>query len=364
MIKTVLKIIFALAGIVLLIWFLIQIQTILAYLLVAWIVALIGRPIYNLFGRLHIRGRILPAGVRSILTMLIIFCAIGMVIAMFLPLIFFEIKHLSQLDTNDIRASVDPLITWLKDIGGRFNIESMRELDEAQILTYIYNSINFGAIPDMLNAVLGIFGNTLVAVFSVAFITFFFLKDRDMSTNLILYLVPASKEENMRRIVVNTRLTLSRYFLGLVMQITAVALCVFVGLSIVGVENALLIAFFSGLANLIPYLGPWIGALFGLFILVSNNIDASFAEVVKPKIYGLLIVYAITQMIDNYILQPTIFSNSIHAHPLEIFIVILIAGTLGGVIGMIVAVPLYAFFRIVFMELNREFRFLENIKSK
>ncbi len=364
MVKTVLKIVFALAGIVLLMWFLIQIQTILIYLVVAWIVALIGRPIYNLFGRLKIRGRALPGGVKSILTMLIIFGAIGMTVAMFLPLIFFEIKHLSQLDTEDIRASIDPLLLWLKDTGSRYNVESMRDLDESQILSYIYNSINFGAIPNMLNAVLGIFGNTLVAVFSVAFITFFFLKDREMSTNLLLYLVPTSKEANVRRIVVNTRLTLSRYFLGLVLQITAVALCVFIGLSIVGIKNALLIAFFSGLANLIPYLGPWIGALFGMFILVSNNIDTSFTEVVKPKLYGLLIVYAITQMIDNYILQPTIFSNSINAHPLEIFIVILIAGTLAGVIGMIAAVPLYAFFRIVFMELNREFHFLENIKSR
>jgi predicted PurR-regulated permease PerM len=101
-----------------------------------------------------------------------------------------------------------------------------------------------------------------------------------------------------------------------------------------------------------------------MFIVVSNNISASFVDVVQPKLMGLVVVYAITQMLDNYIFQPTIFSNSIHAHPLEIFLVILIAGTLGGIIGMVIAIPLYAFMRIVFIEMNREFGFIERLKAR
>jgi predicted PurR-regulated permease PerM len=69
-------------------------------------------------------------------------------------------------------------------------------------------------------------------------------------------------------------------------------------------------------------------------------------------------------MIDNYVFQPAIFSNSINAHPLEIFIVILVAGSLGGVLGMIAAIPVYSFLRIVFREMNRELRWLERLKQR
>jgi predicted PurR-regulated permease PerM len=144
----------------------------------------------------------------------------------------------------------------------------------------------------------------------------------------------------------------------------AITTCIFIGLQIVGVENALLIAVFTGIVNLVPYLGPWIGASFGIFILVANNIDASFVDVIEPKIIGMLIVFATTQLIDNYLFQPAIFSNSINANPLEIFVVILVAGSLGGVTGMIAAIPVYSFIRIVFKEMNKEFRWLQRIKER
>ncbi|NEN23096.1 AI-2E family transporter [Cryomorpha ignava] len=192
----------------------------------------------------------------------------------------------------------------------------------------------------------------------------FFLKDKNTIRKLVLAISPMRMEKAVDQIFVNTNKILSRYFLGLLVQIVAITTCVYIGLSIVGVQNALLIATFTGIANLVPYLGPWIGASFGAFILLANNIAYSFSDVVGPKMLGLVLVFTITQLLDNYIFQPAIFSNSIKAHPLEIFLVILIACSLGGILGMVAALPVYSFLRIVFTEMNREFSWLDSIKSR
>lgn len=364
MVQNVLRILLIVAVIALGFWFLIEIQTIIIYVVVSWVVALIGRPLFKLLDQVSVRGRHLPAAVKSALTLIFILAVLVLTIGIFMPLIFDEARRLSSIDVASVKNSLQPAVASIKSVGEKYGIEPLRQINESQISNYVFDSVNFSAIPTLLNSALSIFGNLLVATFSVAFISFFFLKDKAMVTDVIMLITPKSKEASAKRIILNTRQTLSRYFLGLLLQITAITICVYIGLSFLGIQNALLIAFFSGLANLIPYLGPWIGAFFAMFIVVSNNISASFTDVVQPKLMGLVVVYAITQMLDNYIFQPTIFSNSIHAHPLEIFLVILIAGTLGGVMGMVIAIPLYAFARIVFIEMNREFGFIERLKAR
>ena len=345
-------------------WLVYQSTTIIIYILVSIVVALIGRPLFNMMDRLTIRGKHLSDGLKAALTLLVLFGLLGGLLSTFLPMIFSEAQLLTKLDLDQVKGAMSPGLDWFNRTFENLTPGNAQEYNETQVIQYVFDSLDISALPQLLNSFVGTMGSILIAVFSVAFISFFFLKDKNMMTQVVMKITPHSKEAGIKRILVNTRRTLSRYFLGLLLQVLAITVCIFIGLSIVGVENALLIAVFTGIVNLVPYLGPWIGASFGIFIVVANNIDASFVEIIQPKLIGLIIVFATTQMIDNYVFQPAIFSNSINAHPLEIFIVILVAGSLGGVLGMIAAIPVYSFLRIVFREMNRELRWLERLKDR
>jgi predicted PurR-regulated permease PerM len=364
MIKNFLRIVFIGGLLFLLGWLIYETTTVITYILVAIILALIGRPLFNALDRLTIRGRHLSNGIKAAITLLVIFGLIGGLIGAFLPMILTEAQLLTKIDLEQIKSALSPSLDRFNQAVRRFSPGNSQEYSESEVIQYLFESLDLRAVPQVLNSLVGTAGNLLIAIFSVAFISFFFLKDKNLMTDVILKVTPHSKEVSIRRILVNTRRTLSRYFLGLLLQVIAITLCIFIGLSIVGVKNALLIAFFTGIVNLVPYLGPWIGASFGVFILVANNLDASFAEVIQPKLLGLVVVFGTTQLIDNYVFQPAIFSNSINAHPLEIFIVILVAGSLGGVAGMIAAIPVYSFLRIVFNEMDRELHWLERLKSR
>ena len=362
--RRILKFIALLGLLFLLGWLIYESTTIIVYILLSLVVALIGRPLFKLLERIQIRGKHLPNAVKAALTLLIIFGLLGGLLSFFVPMILMEAQLLTKIDLDQVKSALSPGLEWLNQMVNRINPDAGSEVNENSIVKHLFDSLELSAFPEFINSVIGALGNLLIAVFSIAFMSFFFLKDKDVLTNVAMELVPGSKEKSVENIFRNTRNTLSRYFLGLLIQVIAITTCIFIGLQIVGVENALLIAVFTGIVNLIPYLGPWIGASFGIFILVANNIDASFMDVIEPKIIGMLIVFASTQMIDNYIFQPAIFSNSINANPLEIFIVILIAGSLGGVTGMIAAIPVYSFIRIVFKEMNREFGWLRRIKER
>lgn len=348
----------------LVLWVLWEGRTILLYFLVASVIALIGRPLLNALEKIRVRGKHLPRALNAILALLILAGAVFGIIGVFFPLLMREAQVLYGINFSEVKDSLSPAISNANRFLENLGFNQFAGMNEGAFLEYVFGSIDFRSLPSVINNVLGLFGNALIAVFSVAFMTYFLLRDEGILPRIILAVTPGSHEKSAKHIIDRTRRTLTRYFIGLVLQVTAITLCVWIGLSMIGVKNALLIGFFTGLANLIPYLGPWIGATFGVIIMVSNNMGMGFYEVIVPKFYALLAVFAATQLIDNYVFQPLIFSTSIHAHPLEIFIVILVAGSLGGILAMVAAIPTYAFIRIVLIELNREFGVLEAIKRR
>ena len=166
----------------------------------------------------------------------------------------------------------------------------------------------------------------------------------------ILTLVNNKVEGRVAKSFEKIKNLLSRYFLGLLLQISILLIIYSLVLFIFGIENAFVIAFLCALLNLIPYLGPIIGGILMLLLTMNSNIDADFSTVILPKTIYVMIGFIVGQLIDNFFSQPIIFSNSVKSHPLEIFIVILASGTLFGPVGMIVAVPTYTAIKVVLQE--------------
>ena len=178
---------------------------------------------------------------------------------------------------------------------------------------------------------------------------------------MIQSLVPNEYEAKAAHAIDQTSKLLIRYFSGILLQMAIVTLLVSVPLRIMGIDNALLIAFFAAILNVIPYIGPIIGALFGVVITLSSNPSAPFYSEMMPEMIRVLSVFIIMQIIDNFVLQPIIFSKSVKAHPLEIFLVVLIGAKLGGILGMVLAIPLYTVFRVIGKVFLSEFKVIQNL---
>ena len=185
-----------------------------------------------------------------------------------------------------------------------------------------------------------------------------------MIQRFVLKLVPKNKENKTVSSITTIKNLLSRYFVGLVLQLTLLFIFYAATLLLVGIENALVIAFLCALFNVIPYVGPIIGAILMVAMTMTSNVDLDFYSETLPKIGYVLIGITIGQLVDNFFSQPFIYSNSVKSHPLEIFLIIIIAGLLFGVIGMIVAVPGYTVLKVILKEFVGENRMIRYMTQK
>ena len=161
-----------------------------------------------------------------------------------------------------------------------------------------------------------------------------------------------SREDSVAQTVKDTEHLLSRYFIGLIIEVIGVILVDFLGLWLIariGVNYAIGIAFIAGLLNVIPYVGPLLGELIGVVLCVVLKYGAGIGLNVDIWVFALIVlaIMLTAQLIDNFIYQPLIYSTSIKSTPLEIFIVLLMAGTIGGTVGLLVGIPAYTVIRVI-----------------
>ena len=227
----------------------------------------------------------------------------------------------------------------------------------------IFSFFNPARIPELFSSIVGFMGNFLIGIMSILFITFFFLKEGDLFVNFLKALVPNNFEGQVMHAVDDASRLLRRYFVGVSGQVTIISIFMWILLSIIGIKNAILIAFFAALINVIPYLGPIIGAAFGVFITISSNLDLGldFYTEMLPLILKVVAAFGAMQLLDNFLLQPFIFSNSVLAHPLEIFIIILVGAKLSGIMGMILAIPVYTVIRVIARAFLSEFKIVQKL---
>jgi len=329
--------------------------------MIAAVIALIGRPVVKQLERIHIGKFHFPNWANVIATMLLfLFLGVG-TFRILIPLVGAELDRLQSVDIEKLIDGSEATMAAIKMRLDKWGINYDEALSTEQMYTYVQDLFSAVSFSSIANSLLSTFGNLFIAAFSVLFISFFLLKERQILHNIIFTLTPDSQAIKMENIVNNTKRLLSRYFVGLLIQVTLIATLVSVGLLIVGVENAIILGCIAGLFNLVPYIGPFAGATFGILFTFALNLNMDLNTIVVPLILKMAVVYAIVQLLDNLVFQPLIFSNSVFAHPLEIFLVISIAGTLMGVIGMFLAIPLYTFVRIIAKEFLSEFKVVQSL---
>lgn len=351
--KGILQAVAIIFGFVFLGWFFYNIQSVLLYIVLAGVVTLIGRPIV-----LFLKERLLFKNLLAvILTMVIIFGFLIGLLLLFIPLIKQQSHNLSLLNIDSLSMTVENLYSEILVYfsGSNFDLES--KVNNSDFM----NSIDFGFIPEFINSFLSALGSFSIGLFSVIFISFFLLKDSKLLENGILTFIPDEKETRFEQSLVKIKNLLSRYFIGLVFQIMVLFIIYSFVLLFFGIDNAVVIAFLCALLNIIPYLGPLIGAFVMIFLTMSSNLGQDFSTVILPTTIYVMIGFIIGQLIDNFLSQPLIFSNSVRSHPLEIFLVIIIGGLLFGVLGMIAAVPSYTVIKVISKEFLSENKIVKRL---
>lgn len=328
-----------LTAIGLILYFLNAVYVVLLYVLIAAVVSLIGRPIV-LFLRNKLR---MGQNLAAITTMSLLMGILALVIALVVPLLAQQGENLSLLDLKGLKATLEDLyreVTLYFGIEDRYLIQNLSE-------SSLFKNISLEQLPAFFNSVLSMLGNFSAGLFSVVFISFFFLKDSVLFENGILTFIPTAEKEKTKLAFKKIKDLLSRYFLGLLFQILILFVIYSIVLGIFSVPNAWVIAFLCALLNLIPYVGPVVGGLLMMFLTMSSHLGASFNEVILPKTTYVMVGFIIGQLVDNFFSQPFIFSKSVKSHPLEIFLIILCGGLLWGASGMVVAIPLYTAIKVV-----------------
>tara|TARA_B100000795_G_scaffold270024_1_gene261987 strand:- start:8088 stop:9170 length:1083 start_codon:yes stop_codon:yes gene_type:complete len=338
-------------GILLLGYFLYTIQSVIIYIIIAGILSLIARPVI-IFLRRKLK---LPNTIAVIATMLLMLSLLTGLVFLFIPLILEQGKSLSLLEVDKLQENVQQIFNQTTAYFSSKGIDVLSEIKNVDFVS------QFKEIPNLLNSVLGALGSLSVGLFSVLFISFFFMKDSRLLKKGIMTMIPNGTEGRFSKSLETINDLLSRYFIGLLFQITILFIFYTIILLAFDIHNAVVIAFLCALLNLIPYVGPMIGAVIMFVLSMTSNIGLDFQTEILSTSLWILFWYLIAQLVDNFASQPLIFSKTTKSHPLEIFLIIVIGGLLFGVVGMITAVPLYTALKVILKEFLSENKIVKSI---
>lgn len=334
---------------------------VVSYVLISWIISMAGDPIMKL---LLFRFKLLRLGVgkslAALMTIILIFSLIGLVLWFFVPIVVQQAVILSKVDFHSISTAlqqpIDKINHWLRSLG----LEPGPSAAD-QVKSLLGNYFDPAKLSGFFGSILSQAGHLIIGLFSIVFISFFFLKERNLFKQMIIAAVPANSVKKVRKVIEEVSNLLTKYFGGIVLQMAMLTLLITAGLSLIGIRNAILIAVFYAVMNIIPYLGPIIGAAFGCLLTISSNLELDFYLQIMPLLTKALVIFLIVKLLDDFILQPYIFSKRVQAHPLEIFLVIMIGARMNGILGMVLAIPTYTIFRVIAREFLSEFRIIRKM---
>lgn len=333
------------------------------FILISAVLSFIGRPLVNILSEVKIKDLTIPSWLSATMTLVFMWGIAIVAIWILVPLIMEKINAVTAYDLTTFTNSFDSdLLTFELFMKNKFAIDinvsaTLSDSLSAKVSEYITPTII--KLSTIFDKVISF----VIGAFSVSFITFFFLRENALFKDGVAILFPSKYETNVKRALDSSTNLLSRYFIGLFVESTikliiiSVALKLWIGLS---VADAVVIGLISAILNVIPYIGPIIGALVGVIVAVASP-ELAMSASVDTQVFKMLIVFSAFQLIDNIIIQPYVYSSSVKAHPLEIFIVILLAGSLAGVTGMLLAIPAYTVMRVFAKEFFNKLRVVQKL---
>lgn len=341
-------------------------RNIFAYILAAGVISLVGRPIVDLLNGIRIWKFRFPKALSSLITLLFLYGLLALFFVIFIPLISKQIDALSGFDASSLvqglREQLDKLDALLRKVYKEMPAD--KTLYDIAVTT-ITNVLNPASITDFAGNIVTVISKFVVAFVAITFLSFFFLKDEGLFKETVMVMVPDQYEKRIRSVLHSIKHLLIRYFIGIIIQSSIVLINITIGMTIVGFpfQQALVMGLIIGIFNVIPYVGPWLGGSVAVLMGLATAVTTAGYPAIWLLLIYMVIVIAATQAIDNNLIQPMIYSRSVNAHPIEIFLVILAVGSFAGIAGMIVAVPSYTALRVFAREFFNNFGPVRKITS-
>lgn len=343
-------------------------SNILSCILVSAILALIGKPIVRSLTSVKIGKVKVSPSIAALVTLVLLASILTGLILFIIPLAGRIVSEMSLINLDEINTKLAaPLYKYNVMLHEMFPTMDKNITIETMLMGQVREIFSFDLFTGAFSSVTSFLVRAVVDAFTIIFVTFFFLKDNNTFTNMVLLFVPQKYEQATRRAIESVNNLLIRYFTGISIEIIFITILNTIGLKFIGgvyFQMAVVLAFLSGVLNVIPYIGPLVAGIFGtvmgLISLYSAGADPAF----WGTIITLAAIFAVTHLIDVFIFQPYIYSNSVKAHPLEIFLVILIAGNVAGIVGMLIAIPAYTVIRVFAREFFYKFTVVQKLTDK
>jgi predicted PurR-regulated permease PerM len=334
---------------------------IVSFFFIAGVLSIIGHPIVVWLDKIKIGRLRIPHSVNALIALLLMMAVLAAAVLLVVPVVVNQAKEISKIDVDQVALTYDEPLSELETELVKYGVLKEGQTIDQTVSEKMVSIMQYIDVSVIFQKALSIAGFLFIGLFSVLFMTYFFLKEDRLFFNGIMLFVPSRYKDEAINILHKSKRLLTRYFVGLVIELVSMVALITVGGLILGIDNAFLIGFMGGLMNIIPYLGPLIGGAMGAMLVATTHLGGDFYTQLLPMVGGIIAVFAISNLIDNIILQPVIYANSVLAHPLEIFIVILMAGSIAGIMGMIFAIPAYTVLRIVAREFLSRSEFVQKI---
>lgn len=268
--------------------------------------------------------------------LLILIIAIALIIATVLPNVISQLTELISSSGKiypNLRNWVESLSKnpQFHELYERVNVQSLvnkLNLSYVEILNNILNNLT-----NSIGSFIGVISSIVMVVILAPILLFYMIKDGHKIIPFLREHVLTEDKLKIVDLLDKMNQTISRYISGISIDATFVFVMVFIGYLVMGVPYAFLFALFSGITNMIPYVGPYIGVIPMLLTVVFVHPWTALAAL----IYTLVI-----QQIDGNVIYPKIIGNAVKIHPVTVMVLMLISGSLYGITGMIIAVPAYS----------------------
>lgn len=349
------------AAVAFLVWYF---RSIVVYILVSALLAIVFNPLVDRLSRLRFRGWCAPRWAAALATLMLIWVLFAAACSLFVPLVFDKLYQFATLDFGSVLRSVEAPIARVQEyLHELFALPDERFSLTDSLIQWLRSVFDYETINTAFSSIVSLTLAAAVAFFSVSFITFFFLKDEALFLTMLKAPFPERVHGNIERAISSSSQLLVRYFTGILSESGVLMLVISVALLLFGMrtQDAFFIGLVMGVMNVVPYAGPLIGGVMSVFMGVVTPIEGMTTGHTMLVIAGTLLII---KGFDDFVLQPSLYSERVKAHPLEIFIVILIAGSLAGVVGMLLAIPSYTVLRVFAKEFFSQFRLVRKLTRK
>lgn len=331
------------------------------YVIIASIITLLANPLKHLLTKIKLGNWHFGNGLNSFLALLIVIGILVGIVVLITPPVYKQIQIINSIDTEKFESSYNEQLKQIDDFLINYGIIQPSESLEAIIVNTVLNKSKNINLTLFFGNLIQMTGKIFLGIFSILFISFFFLKDLPKLQNTIINMMPNKHQDETEHVLSRSKKLLSNYFIGLIIEVILVALLEFFLLSILDIQNALLIAVLGGIFVIIPYLGSIIACIVGCILAVMSAYTINPDILIWSIVLKVIGTFAVCRLLDNFILQPYIASKSVKAHPLEIFIIILISGSIAGIPGMMLGIPAYTIIRIIAQEFFSNNNFVKTL---